>query len=323
MRILSFLFLLLALGPLGAQDLATRMAAVPIDASLGRVGVGVLDMQTGTTWYHSGEEAFPMQSVFKLPLAIAVLKQVDKGELSLDQKVTITPADFAPSWSPLRDEFQGESAEYTLRDLIKSSMALSDNTAADVLLRVIGGPTAVTESLAIPGLRIDRSERELQPESVGLGKFLPEYTNRDTFQKAIDDLSPEAKKAAAATYLADPRDTSTPQAMVQLLRDLSSGNLLSQDSTDFLLQIMKETYTGANRLRAGLPGTDWALAHKTGTGYEIEGIALAANDAGIALGPNGRAAIIVVFVAGATADEATRDRLMADLTKAALAGPSL
>lgn len=292
------------------------MKKVSVEASQGRVGVGVLDLKSGESWYRLGQRAFPMQSVFKFPLAIAVLKLVDSGKLSLDQKVTITPADFAPAWSPLRDKFQGESAEYTVRELIGLSMSISDNTAADVLLKLVGGPGQVTSEIGIRDIRVDRSERELQPESVGLGTFKREYADPAAFQAAIKALPSEIKKQAVEKYLDDPRDTSTPEAMVELLRLFYQGKLLSPDSTAFLMKIMRDTFTGKDRLRAGLPA-GWALAHKTGTGYEILGIATAANDVGIAIGPDGEAVVIAVFVAGSSDDEATRDKLMADFTAAA------
>lgn len=292
------------------------MKKVSVEASQGRVGVGVLDLKSGESWYRLGQRAFPMQSVFKFPLAIAVLKLVDSGKLSLDQKVTVTPADFAPAWSPLRDKFQGESAEYTVRELIGLSMSISDNTAADVLLKLVGGPAQVTSAIGIRDIRVDRSERELQPESVGLGAFKSEFADPATFQAAIKALPSEIKKQAVEKYLDDPRDTSTPEAMVELLRRFYQGKLLSPDSTAFLMQIMRDTFTGKDRLRAGLPA-GWALAHKTGTGYEILGIATAANDVGIAIGPDGEAVVIAIFVAGSSDDEATRDKLMADFTAAA------
>lgn len=292
------------------------MKKVSVEASQGRVGVGVLDLKSGESWYRLGQRAFPMQSVFKFPLAIAVLKLVDSGKLSLDQKVTITPADFAPAWSPLRDKFQGEASEYTIRELIGLSMSISDNTAADVLLKLVGGPAQVTSVIGIRDIRVDRSERELQPESVGLGVFKPEFADPATFQAAIKALPVEIKKQAVEKYLDDPRDTSTPEAMVELLRRFYQGKLLSPDSTAFLMQIMRDTFTGKDRLRAGLPA-GWALAHKTGTGYEILGIATAANDVGIAIGPDGEAVVIAIFIAGSSDDEATRDKLMADFTAAA------
>jgi len=299
-----------------AETLADRMKAVPVDESQGRVGVGVLDLQTGESWFRQGQRGFPMQSVFKLPLAIAVLKQVDAGKLSLDQKVIVSPADFAPAWSPLRDSLKGGSGEYTVRELIDHAMSVSDNTAADVLLKLVGGPQAVSADIKEHNIRVDRSERELQPESVGLSRFKPEFADPAVFATAIKAVPIEAKKAAVEKYLNDPRDTSTPEGMVTLLRLLYQGKLLSAKSTELLLQIMKDSSTGQNRLRAGLP-SGWELAHKTGTGFEILGITTAANDVGIAIGPEKRAVVIVVFLAGSRANEATRDRLMADFAAAA------
>lgn len=301
---------------LHAESFSERMSKVAVASDQGRVGVGILNLQTGESWFRDGKKAFPMQSVFKFPLAIAVLKQVDAGKLSLDQEITITPADFAPAWSPLRDEFKGDSARYTIRDLLERSMAVSDNTAADVLLNLIGGPSAIAD-LKLTGIRVDRAERELQPDSLGLSPFRPELADPKVWAAAIKALPEGVRLAALEKYLKDPRDTSTPEGMVDLLRRFYQGELLSKASTEMLLQIMRDTFTGKARLRAGLP-TDWALAHKTGTGYEVLGVATAANDVGIAISPDQHAIIIVVFTSGATANEAKRDRLIADFAAAAI-----
>ena len=113
----------------------------------GRIGVGLIDLKDRRSWSYRGAEPFPLQSVFKLPLAIGVLQAVEAGKFKLDQKITVTRNDLSLYHSPLAKAFKGERNEYPLRELLTRSTAESDNTGADLLLRLIGGPQALTAIL--------------------------------------------------------------------------------------------------------------------------------------------------------------------------------
>ncbi|MCA0420883.1 MAG: class A beta-lactamase-related serine hydrolase, partial [Proteobacteria bacterium] len=131
-------------------------------ASKGRLGVALMDLRDRQLWSHRGSETFPMQSVFKLPLAVAVLQQVEAGKFRLDQPITVTRKDFSLFHSPLAKAFKGERNDYPLRELIRLAAGESDNTAADLLMREIGGPQVVTKMLrdgGVQGMSIDRYER--------------------------------------------------------------------------------------------------------------------------------------------------------------------
>jgi len=207
-----------------------------------------------------------MRSVYKLPIAVSVFRRVDAGALRLDSAVVVTPADYAPNRSPLRDAARGQPVSVTIDSLLMLMVAESDNTASDILLRLAGGAGAVTRDIAALGIRnvrVDRSERVL----------------------------------ATAPYSEDDeRDTATPDAMADLLVAVHKGRGLSAESRRRLHAIMQQSRTGPNRIRALLPpGT--VVAHKTGTGRPMT------NDAGLVTLPSGAGHVaIVVFVRTESSD---------------------
>ncbi|WP_414586675.1 class A beta-lactamase [Scytonema sp. PCC 10023] len=292
-----------------------RLKNLDVSAAQGKVGIGVLDLNSGQSWFLNGKQRFPMQSVYKLPSGIAVLKQVDEGKISLKQLVTIMRQDFAPGSSPMIKEFKGDRVQIPLRNVLESSVGISDNTAADALVRLLGGPqqvNAILGKLQIRNIRVDRLEQQMQPESVGLKNFQPELADEQKYKEAVEKIPDRDKKAALQKYLTDPRDTATPEAMVDLLAKLNSNQLLSENSTALLLKIMTDSPTGQKRLKAGLP-ENWSIAHKTGTGADVLGIGTATNDVGIASSPDGKRVAIAVFIAGSKAPLEEREKVMSNI----------
>lgn len=321
--ILAFLVVLWTVPARAELDVAAleaKLASIATETRGGRLGVGLLDLTSGQSVFLAGDERFPMQSVFKAPLAMAVLRQVDRRTTTLDQLVTITRRDLSVPWSPIAKEFQGERRSLSVRELIRQAVAFSDNTAADVLMRLIGGPPVVQAALAesgIEGMRVDRYERELQPDVVGAVPFGPgEPIVEAEWRRTVEALPAELKRAAVDAYVhVDPRDTATPRASVEFLARLDRGQLLSPASTGVLLRAMAEAPTGAQRLRAGLPA-DAKFAHKTGTGPTVEGVNSATNDIGIVTFPNGTKVAVAVYLAGSTAPMAEREAIHARIAAA-------
>jgi beta-lactamase class A len=134
---------------------------------------------------------------------------------------------------------------------------------------------------------------------------------------------PEAKlqpaSAQIATFLKDPRDTASPEAIIDLLQKLYNGKLLSKASTALILEDLFNTETGPNRIAAGMP-KGWRLAHKTGTGRDIAGRNAGTNDVGIMVGPKGETIYIAIFVKGSQAGIDVREALMAKVAAKAIAG---
>jgi len=173
------------------DTLAARIETLERETGSGRLGVGLVDLTDGDAWSWRGDESFPMQSVYKLPIALAVLTAADEGRLNLDDPIALGREDLSIQWSPIAREFKGERASYTVRQLLEHALQLSDNTASDVLLRLTGGPGSVTALLhrhGISGMRVDRPEREMQPEALGLPPFRPEWANETALAAALNDL---------------------------------------------------------------------------------------------------------------------------------------
>jgi beta-lactamase class A len=227
----------------------------------------------------------PMQSVFKLPLAMTILHQVEQGKFTLDQPIRFRADDrFVPhAYSPLQDKYPNAEVEVPLSELLRLSVNLSDNAAADILLRLAGGPQPVNDyiaSLGVTGFHLVHSEHAL---------------HRDT----------------AAQY----DDWFEPAAAVKLLRTIADKSPLSASHTALLLEWMQPAVP-ATRLQGDLPkGT--RVAHKSGTSDVDNGLAHATNDIGLITLPDGRLLAIAVFVTDSTADEAARANVIARIARAA------
>lgn len=252
------------------------------------VGVSIIGSNGKDTLSLYGNRRFPMQSVFKFHIALAVLSEIDKGKLSLDQEIEITKDELLPEdfWSPLRDE-NPNGGSFTIEKLIQYSVSHSDNTTCDVLIRLIGSPKTVEEYIkksGIQDIQITFNEEEMQAKWENM------------FQ-----------------------NWTTPKAASQTLKLFyeNKSNLLSQSSYDFFWKTNKETTTGKNRIRGQLPeGT--VVAHKTGwSGTNKEtGITAAVNNIGIVFLPNGEYFIISVFVSESKEDFDTNEKIIADIAKA-------
>lgn len=297
------------------------MARIAGRARPGALGVGLMNLESGEVFSFAGERRFPMQSVFKMLLGAAALAEVDARRLRLDERMVLSEAQLSPPFSPISAAWPARR-DYTVGELLAAAVSMSDNTAADVLMKRIGGPGVVTawlDARRVPEIRIDRYERELQTEAHGLPSFRPAWRTEGVFAAALAALPQAHRMAAMRAYLADPRDTATPRGILQFLHLLNFGQLLSPASTRLLLQLMTDTPTGARRLKAGLPaGT--VLAHKTGTSRTDLGLAPAISDVGIFTLPDKRSYALAVFLAGTTLAEGPRDEVFADVARAAVKG---
>ncbi len=300
-----------------AAILDEEISAVAERAQPGILEVAVQNLEGGEMWAWNGSRAYPMQSVFKAPLGAAVLAEVDAGRLRLNDQITLVEKDISPPLSAIGAAWPA-AATYTVGELLVAAVGQSDNTAADVLMKRIGGPGAVTAWLRDKGvleIRVDRYERELQMEASGMDSFRIAWKDWPAF-KAARDAQPEARRREAmARYLADPRDTTTATGMLTFLGKLSKGELLGPRSTIRLLRIMTESTTGANRLKAGLP-PGATLAHKTGTSATDLGVTAVTNDVGLLTLKDGRRYSVAVFLAASPQDEAAREGAIADVMRA-------
>lgn len=304
---------------LDIDGLNKAMGALAARAQPGALGVGLMNLESGQAFTFNGERRFPMQSVFKLPLGAAALAEVDAGRLHLDEPVVLTEEQLSPRYSPIAESYPARR-DYTLGEMLVAAVTDSDNTAADILMKRIGGPGAVTAWLVgkhVTEIRVDRYERELQPEVYGLPSYRPEWRLRPAYAAAFEAVPPATRLAHMHAYMADPRDTATPRGMIEFLQSLDRGELLSAVSTRRLVELMSRTERGGQRIRAGLP-RDAFLAHRPGTGGEDQGLSVADNDVGIFRLADKRAYALAIFLSGSTLPEAARDGLIADATRAAV-----
>jgi beta-lactamase class A len=278
-------------------SLRAQVAGIAADAK-GSVAVSCLLPGTALNCDLNPHARAPMQSVFKFPLVLTVLHLADTGKLlpaqergesigvTLDRAVRFLPEDRIPrAYSPLTDRYPDANVDVSLRELIRLTAGESDNAASETLLRLVGGPAVV----------------QAYVRSLGIAEF------------QLQDGERGLHRNPTAQY----RNWIAPAAAVQLLQRLASNSPpLSPGANDFLLQTLAASGTGATRLRAGLPeGT--VLAHKTGSSGVHNGRAEATNDMGLITLPDGRRLAVAVFVTDARADEATRDRVIARIGRAA------
>ncbi|WP_296458251.1 class A beta-lactamase [Phenylobacterium sp.] len=300
-------------------QMTDAVVAIAERARPGVLGVGLSNLESGQVFFFNGERRFPMQSVFKLPLAAAVLAEVDAGRVLLTERVFLLEPQLSVPYSPIAAAWPGRR-EYTVRELLDAVIVDSDNTAADVLMKRIGGPGALMAWLTaqrVPEVRIDRYEREIQTEANGMASYRPAWRTDAAFAAAREAVPPERRAAAHRAYMADPRDTATPRGMIEFLQRLDKQELVSPASTRTLLQTMARTPRGANRIRAGLPANAF-LAHRPGTSGVDLGVSLAHNDVGIFTLPDKRSYALAVFLSGSTLDDAGRDRVIAQVAGAAV-----
>lgn len=225
----------------------------------------------------------PMQSTFKFPLALAVLHQVELGKLQIDQPVRFLKSDRSATFSPLQDEFPEADVDVPLRKIIKLTVETSDNTAADIQLRLIGGPAALQQyldSLGLSAIHQQDSEHTLH------GDQKLQY-----------------------------RDYAEPAAMVVLLRLFADHSPLNPQHTALLNGWMLDATSGPKRMKGLLPANT-PVAHKTGSSGVELGMIPATNDVGLVTLPDGRRLALAVFVTDAHADQDTCEHVIAAIAKA-------
>ena len=246
------------------------------------VGVGIRHVESGDTLTIHGNDHFPMQSVYKFHLALAVLADVDQGKLALNEKVFIRKEDYFPTHSPIADKYPDGNVKLTIGELLSHTVSTSDNIGCDILFKLVGGPKEVEayiHGLGVRDIAIVNTEREMHQD-----------------------------------WDAQFKNWSTPQAMAQLLHLFYQKKILSPQSSDFLVKIMEQTSTGKNRIKGHLPaGT--VVAHKTGMGGNDAGVISAMNDVGVVTLPSGGHFAIALFVTNPKDSIETVEAVMASISK--------
>lgn len=225
-----------------------------------RLGISANYIEKGTSFHYRGNEKFLMASTVKVPIAIYTLKQIEENNLSLDESLKVAPEDLVP-WSKLGYFTTHNPVHVSIADLIESMIAVSDNTATDIILKRIGGIKTVKNYFSnYEGISIDRSILEIFQTYYGASSNLTGMESR----KAYLIKSDIEKDRLAKKFYNDMRDHVTPVTMTNILSDLVNGKFLSPDQTNFLLTVMEHTINHDRLLRTFGAG-NVKLSHKTGT----------------------------------------------------------
>jgi len=265
------------------EELEQRLKVI-CDGAQGSVGLSLVHIESGKTISINGNSQLPLYSVFKLPLAIAVLKDVEEKRLRLDQKVHVTPAEIVTG-APANTALWVKPVDYTIERLMDFSIARSDNTSSDKLLQLVGGPLKVTDRMRALG-----------------------FQNLDIH-------------ATGAEYVKSRKNPNTGSAddLAKLLVQLHQGKILEPAQQNLLTGFMQRATTGLHRLRGDLPGSA-LVADKTGSGEKgaVTKVANATNDVGIITLPSGRGHLaIAVLVSESKLPDAAQEKLIAELARAA------
>ena len=261
----------------------------------------------------NGDRRFPMASVSKVPMALEFLRRVDLGEIDPAETIEVTTREFRAGYSPLAEWSGARSVRLTVDSLFTLMLAVSDNTATDVILNMSGGPEAATRrirDLGVKGVAVDRSEARTFADLVGLADTIPESELYRYQYFRLRDRLPEAhRQAARERYGTDPRDTATPDGMTDLLLTIQDGAGLSVQARAWILDVLGRAESGRRRIRGLLPRSTF-VAHKTGT------MGGAINDVGIVALPEGAGHLIVsVFVNTLRSTTWRQERTIAEMTR--------
>lgn len=265
------------------QSLKTALENIIKDKKA-TIGVSVWHLEKGDTLSINGNKHLPMQSVFKLHIAMAALDLADKGKLNLNQKIKLTKKNLLQNtWSPLREKYPDGNVEVPLSEILELTVAQSDNNGCDIILDLIGGTKIVQNYM----------------NKIGIRDFQI-VANEETMHKILDIQYQNYSSANAANLV---------------LKKLYSEPVLKKQSKDFLIKILENTTTAPNRLKGELP-KNIVVAHKTGTSFTEKGKTPATNDIGVITLPNNEHLIVSVFVSDSYENEKTNEKIIADIAKA-------
>ncbi|NPA08199.1 MAG: CGA/CIA family class A beta-lactamase [Chlorobi bacterium] len=283
MKKITLLFLLISAFVFAQKSSLDQKISSIIKDKKATVGISVLGFENGFTYNKNADKKLPMQSVFKFHIAIAVLDYVEKGKLSLDQKVTLNQSNLHENtWSPLREKYPNGGI-VPLSEVIEYSVAKSDNNGCDILLKLLGGTQVVQKFMNAKGVKnfqIKYNEEAMHKD------WNAQYENYTTMNSAVD-----------------------------VLKKFYDGKLLSKKSTDYLIKVMLSTSTGINKLIEQLP-KDTPIARKTGSsGKNNAGLTGAENEIAIITLSNGKHYAIAVFVSNSTETAEVNCRMISDISK--------
>jgi beta-lactamase class A len=258
----------------------TDIKKIEAQAGGARLGVAALDVATGRRSEHHAQERFPMCSTFKFLAVAAVLHRVDRQQERLDRFISYTQRDIL-EYAPITKQHLSEGG-MTVEALCAAAIVYSDNTAANLLLQTLGGPSGVTDYV----------------RSLG-----DQMTRLDRMEPALNNVAP-----------GDPRDTTTPEAMLADMQKILLGDALPAPAREKLESWLVQNTTGGEMIRAGVP-KDWRVGDKTGRSGKGN-----TNDIAIIRRPKGETILLCVYAEASAATEGQRARMIAEVARAVING---
>lgn len=278
------------MGVLAASSMQAGTLKTRIDSIINgkRMTVGVYAECGRRHFSFNGNKEFPMMSVFKVHVALTVLDKLDREGISTDTVIHVRRSQIHDNtYSPMRGDYPVGDIRITVSRLIEYSVSQSDNNACDILLDIAGGVKAVDSYIRRLGIR--------------------NFKISETEASMHDDLH--------RVY----NNSSTPHAMVQLLKAIDGGRKMPRN-IGVLISAMEKAKTGLDKIAAGLP-KGALLLHKTGSSDRIDGVKTADNDAAIIRFPaSGRTVFIVVFIKESSETDAVNASVIAAITRSVVAG---
>ncbi|WP_456315146.1 class A beta-lactamase, subclass A2 [Pseudomonas shirazensis] len=248
------------------------------------VGISIKSIEDKDTLSINGNLKMPLMSVFKFHIALAVLNKVDEGKLSLTQEIFIKKKDLhEDTWSPMNEDYPNGNMNLTLDKLLRYTVSHSDNNGCDILINLVGGT-----------------------------KVVQKFINAQGIEDFVIKVNEEQMKTWKNLYI----NTTTPLATTELLEKFFKGEILKENTTKYLYQIMLETSRGITWMKAGLP-ENTELAHRTGmSGTNDNNLRVAMNDIGIVKLPNGKHFILSVYLKEITEKQEDTEKILADIARA-------
>lgn len=256
------------------------------DTIRGTIGISVLHIKKGSSISFNGNEKFPMQSVYKFPIAMVMLHEIDKGNFSLEDSIVISKKEYIPKagHSPIRETYPN-GIKLTIKDILEYNVSKSDGTACDVLLRLLGGAK-----------KVEKRIHKLGVKNIAI-------TTTEMVQVAYDTIQYQ--------------NWSTPRAMNKLLKVFYNGSYLSEKSQKILLDFMSISNPWFDRRLKGLLPVNTPLVHKTGSARTYNGLTRATNDVGIITLPDNSHIAISVFLSDSYDSQSKRELTIAKVARAA------
>ncbi|MBJ2123673.1 class A beta-lactamase, subclass A2 [Flavobacterium sp. IB48] len=267
----------------GTNELRNQLQQI-ISTKSATVGISMKGIENKDTLSINGNLKMPMMSVFKFHIALAVLHKVDEGKLNLTQEIFIKKKDLKEdTWSPMKEDYPEGNVSLTLDKILRYTVSHSDNNGCDILINLVGGT-----------------------------KYIQKFINEHGIKDFVIKMNEDQMKTWKNLYV----NTTTPLATTELLEKFFKGEILKEETTKYLYQIMVETSRGLTWMKAGLP-ENTELAHRTGiSGTNDANLRVAMNDVGIVKLPNGKHFILSVYLKDITEKREDTEKIIADATKA-------